>query len=92
MLLFLKKPIFKIGYRSERAVKALINSEKDKVIKAMVAAMEGAVIDSPRGQWVLSSAHNPVQNFYLRQVRNGRNEMVRVAMENLADPAKGCSA
>jgi len=60
--------------------------------KEMVAAMENAVIDSPRGQWVLSSAHNPVQNFYLRQVRNGVNEVVRVAMENLADPAKGCRA
>ncbi len=60
--------------------------------KDMVAAMENAVIDSPRGQWVLSSAHNPVQNFYLRQVRNGVNEVVRVAMENLADPAKGCRA
>ena len=58
--------------------------------KKMIAAMENAVIDSPRGQWVLSSAHNPVQNFYLRQVRNGVNEVVRVAMENLADPAKGC--
>ena len=60
--------------------------------KAMVSAMEGTVIDSPRGQWVLSSAHNPVQNFYLRQVRNGVNEVVKVAMENLADPAKGCRA
>ena len=60
--------------------------------KEMVAAMENAVIESPRGQWVLSSAHNPVQNFYLRQVRNGVNEVVRVAMENLADPAKGCRA
>ena len=60
--------------------------------KEMVSAMENAVIDSPRGQWVLSSAHNPVQNFYLRQVRNGVNEVVRVAMENLADPAKGCRA
>ena len=58
--------------------------------KKMIAAMENAVIDSPRGQWRLSSAHNPVQNFYLRQVRNGVNEVVRVAMENLADPAKGC--
>ena len=58
--------------------------------KKMIAAMENAVIDSPRGQWVLSPAHNPVQNFYLRQVRNGVNEVIRVAMENLADPAKGC--
>ncbi|MBT6095232.1 MAG: ABC transporter substrate-binding protein [Rhodospirillaceae bacterium] len=82
------------GFDAGQLIKAGVDAVQGDVAaqKAMVAAMEGAVIDSPRGQWVLSSAHNPVQNFYLRQVRNGRNEMVRVAMENLADPAKGCSA
>ncbi len=82
------------GFDAGQLIKAGVDAVQGDVAaqKAMVAAMEGAVIDSPRGQWVLSSAHNPVQNFYLRQVRNGRNELVRVAMENLADPARGCSA
>ena len=57
----------------------------------MIAAMEGAIIDSPRGPLKLSAAHNPVQNFYLRKVVNGVNTVERIAVEALSDPAKGCS-
>ena len=56
----------------------------------MVAAMAGAKIDSPRGPISFSKAHNVVQNFYLREVRNGRNEFVSIAHPDLADPARGC--
>lgn len=56
----------------------------------MIAAMEAAEFESPRGPFKLSKAHNPVQNIYLREVRNGVNEVVGVAHEGLADPAKGC--
>ncbi len=59
---------------------------KDEMIKAM----EAAEWESPRGPFKLSNAHNPVQNIYLRRVRNGLNEVVRVAHEALSDPAKGC--
>ena len=43
-----------------------------------------------RGPISFSKAHNVVQNIYLREVRNGRNEYVSVAHANLADPARGC--
>jgi branched-chain amino acid transport system substrate-binding protein len=56
----------------------------------MIAAMAAAKIDSPRGPISFSKAHNVVQNIYLREVRNGRNEFVSVAHANLADPARGC--
>ena len=56
----------------------------------MVAAMAAAKIDSPRGPISFSKAHNVVQNFYLREVRNGRNEFISVAHADLADPAPGC--
>lgn len=56
----------------------------------MIAAMETAEFESPRGPFKLSKAHNPVQNIYLREVRNGVNEVVGIAHEGLADPAKGC--
>lgn len=59
--------------------------------KAVIAAMEGAVIDSPRGQWKMSKAHNPIQDFYLRRVENGDNKVVGVAWQALEDPAAGCS-
>jgi branched-chain amino acid transport system substrate-binding protein len=56
----------------------------------MVAAMAAAKIDSPRGPLSFNKAHNPIQNVYLREVRNGRNEMVRIAQANVDDPARGC--
>ncbi len=59
--------------------------------EAVIAAMEGAVIDSPRGQWTMSKAHNPIQDFYLRRVENGDNKVIGVAWSALEDPARGCS-
>jgi len=56
----------------------------------LVKAMETAKIDSPRGAFVLSKAHNPVQDIYLRKVEGGQNKLVDVAIKALADPAKGC--
>jgi branched-chain amino acid transport system substrate-binding protein len=53
--------------------------------------MSAAEFASPRGPFKLSAANNPVQNFYLREVRNGVNEVIDIAYEGLADPAKGCS-
>lgn len=58
--------------------------------QAMIHAMENAKIDSPRGPFTLSKAHNPVQNFYARKVEGGDNKVVDVAVRNLADPARGC--
>ena len=57
---------------------------------AVIAAMEGAVINSPRGQWTMSRAHNPIQDFYLRRVENGDNKVLGVAWKALEDPARGC--
>lgn len=57
----------------------------------LIGAMSSAEFESPRGPFKLSAAHNPVQNFYLREAKGGVNEVVKVAYEGLADPAKGCS-
>jgi branched-chain amino acid transport system substrate-binding protein len=57
---------------------------------AMVKAMQGAKLDSPRGPVTFSASHNPIQNIYLREVRKGKNAYVGVAQEALADPATGC--
>lgn len=56
----------------------------------MIAAMGAAKIDSPRGPLSFNKAHNPIQNIYLREVRNGRNEMISIAQANVDDPARGC--
>jgi branched-chain amino acid transport system substrate-binding protein len=53
-------------------------------------AMGAARIDSPRGAFTLSKAHNPVQDFYLRKVDGRENKVSSVAVKALADPARGC--
>jgi branched-chain amino acid transport system substrate-binding protein len=57
---------------------------------ALLAAMEGAEIDSPRGRWRMSRAHNPIQDIYLRRVEKGDNKVIGVAWKALEDPARGC--
>jgi branched-chain amino acid transport system substrate-binding protein len=53
-------------------------------------AMRAAKIDSPRGPLSFNRAGNPVQNVYLREVRNGRNELISLAGQAVDDPARGC--
>ena len=59
--------------------------------KALFKAMEGVTIDSPRGKWTMSKAHNPIQDSYLRQVVGEQNKFVSVAWKALEDPARGCT-
>ncbi|MEZ5486014.1 MAG: ABC transporter substrate-binding protein [Burkholderiaceae bacterium] len=58
--------------------------------KGLQAAMENAQIDSPRGKWTMSKAHNPIQDMYLRQVVKGENKVIGVAAKAVADPGTGC--
>jgi branched-chain amino acid transport system substrate-binding protein len=62
----------------------------DKAREKFVDAMAKAKIKSPRGPLSFNKAHNPIQHIYLREVRNGRNEFVKIAAENLDDPSRGC--
>ncbi len=54
------------------------------------AAVEKTKIDSPRGPFMVSKAHNPVQDFYLRQVVGKENKVIGIASKALADPSRGC--
>jgi branched-chain amino acid transport system substrate-binding protein len=67
------------------AVKGDISKRKE-----IISAMEKVTIDSPRGSWTMSKAHNPIQDFYLRKVVGRENRFVSVAHKALADPARGC--
>ena len=57
---------------------------------ALYKALESATIDSPRGKWTMSKAHNPVQDIYLRVVEKGDNKVLGVAAKALADSGAGC--
>jgi branched-chain amino acid transport system substrate-binding protein len=61
-------------------------SRKDEFLDAMAAAS----FASPRGPFRLSASHNPIQNFYLRELRGGRSQFVRVAVEQLEHETTGC--
>jgi branched-chain amino acid transport system substrate-binding protein len=58
--------------------------------KELFAAMGKAKIESPRGLWTMSKAHNPIQDIYLRKVVGRENKFVSIAHKALADPARGC--
>jgi branched-chain amino acid transport system substrate-binding protein len=80
------------GYDAAQLLAAGLNAVKGDIKNrdGLVKAMESARIDSPRGAFTLSKAHNPVQDFYLRQVDGKVNKNVGVAVKALADPARGC--
>ncbi|MCQ4347956.1 ABC transporter substrate-binding protein [Pseudomonas stutzeri] len=76
------------GLLLAQSLAAVGGNTKDRA--AWIQAMENARIASPRGEWTFSKAHNPVQDIYLREVRNGANVVVEVASAKLSDPAPGC--
>ncbi len=80
------------GYDAAQLLAVGLNAVKGDISKReqMIAAMEKARIDSPRGAFTLSKAHNPVQDFYLRKVEGTQNKVVGIAVKALADPARGC--
>jgi branched-chain amino acid transport system substrate-binding protein len=57
---------------------------------ALYKALESQTIDSPRGRWTMSKAHNPVQDIYLREVKGGENVVIGTAAKALADSGAGC--
>ena len=80
------------GYDAAQLYAAGLTATKGDISKqdALIKAMEAARIDSPRGTFTLSKAHNPVQDIYLRQVTGGQNKLVSTPIKALADPARGC--
>ena len=58
--------------------------------KELIAALESARLDSPRGPFRFSKAHNPIQDVYLRQVKGGQEAVLGLALKDAEDPAAGC--
>jgi len=80
------------GYDAAQMLAIGLNATKGDVSKKaeFASAIEKAKIDSPRGAFTISKAHNPVQDVYLRKVVGTENKLVGVAVKGLADPARGC--
>ena len=80
------------GYDAAQMLAIGLNATKGDASKSaeISAALGKATIDSPRGPFTISKAHNPVQDFYLRQVGSKENKKVGIASAKLEDPARGC--
>lgn len=80
------------GYDAAQLLAAGLDSAKGDIKNkdAVIQGMEQAKVDSPRGPFTMSRAHNPVQNIYLREVVGKHNKNLGIAVANLEDPAKGC--
>ena len=80
------------GYDAAQILATGLNAVKGDISKKaeFAAAVEKSKIDSPRGPFSLSKAHNPVQDIYLRQVVGKENKLISVASKALTDPGRGC--
>ena len=80
------------GYDAAQILAAGLNATKGDITKkdAMAAAIRKMTVDSPRGKYTLSAAHNPVQDFYIREVKGRENVATGIAVKVLPDPARGC--
>jgi branched-chain amino acid transport system substrate-binding protein len=80
------------GYDAAQMLNAGLTAVKGDLArrKELVAAIEAAHIDSPRGTFTLSKSHDPVQDFYLRKVVGRENKVQGVAVKGLADPSPDC--
>ena len=81
------------GYDAAQILAAGLMAVKGDLTKKteFTDAVRKARIDSPRGPFTMSKAHNPVQDIYLRQVVGKENKVVGVAAKALTDPARGCN-
>lgn len=81
------------GYDSGRAIvealKVTDGNTDDK--DALSRALDGVVLDSPRGRMSFSPNHDPVQDVYVLEVQNGQNVVIDTAAKGLATPTDGCS-
>ncbi|MEX2322058.1 MAG: ABC transporter substrate-binding protein [Saccharospirillum sp.] len=57
---------------------------------ALINALASVELDSPRGPMSFSASHHPIQNIYLREVRDGKHDVVGIAAEQLQVPDTAC--
>jgi len=80
------------GYDAAEMLRTGLEAVKGDIAAQLdiVMALEKATIASPRGNFTISKAHNPVQDIYLREIVNGEEKVLGVAQKAVADPATGC--
>jgi len=80
------------GYDAAQLLAAGLNAVGGNLGKRteMLYAMGKTVVGSPRGKFAMSTSHNPVQDFYIREAKGNYNVVTGIAVKALADPGRGC--
>ena len=56
----------------------------------LIDVLANVQLASPRGPLSFSDSHHPIQNVYLREIRDGKHEVVSIASENFEVPDEAC--
>ncbi|WP_416139391.1 ABC transporter substrate-binding protein [Halomonas sp. HK25] len=76
------------GMMLVQALEAVEGNTEDK--DALIEALASVEFISPRGPMSFSDSHHPIQNVYLREIRDGKHEVVDIAYEQLEVPDLAC--
>jgi len=81
------------GYDAGSTVIAALEAVRGDTdaVADMIKGIEALRIESPRGPLSFAADHNPIQDFYVREVRGGHHITTGIAARALADPATGCA-
>ncbi|WFM71683.1 ABC transporter substrate-binding protein [Halomonas sp. CKK8] len=79
---------FDTGAMLAQALEAVGGDTADR--DALIQALAEVELQSPRGPLRFSASHHPIQNIYLREIQDGRHEVVDVAHEQLEAPDGDC--
>ncbi|MEQ5803126.1 ABC transporter substrate-binding protein [Halomonas sp. H10-9-1] len=71
-----------------QALEAVGGNTEDR--DALIEALAQVELESPRGLMSFSNSHHPIQNVYLREIRDGQHEVVGTAVEQLEVPDDAC--
>ncbi|EPC01685.1 hypothetical protein L861_20890 [Litchfieldella anticariensis FP35 = DSM 16096] len=76
------------GMMLAQAMYAVKGNTEDK--EALIEALSRVHLNSPRGPMTFSDSHHPIQNVYLREIRDGKHNVVDLAYEQLEVPDDAC--
>jgi branched-chain amino acid transport system substrate-binding protein len=76
------------GMMLAQALSVLGGDTSDR--ERLIDVLANVQLASPRGPLSFSASHHPIQNVYLREIRDGKHEVVSIAAENLEVPDDAC--
>lgn len=79
---------FDTGMMLVQALSELNGDTSDQ--ERLIDVLANVQLASPRGPLSFSDSHHPIQNVYLREIRDGKHEVISIASENLEVPDEAC--